>query len=184
MRTLTTICFALILGALFGCGPSDGYGAESPSADHATAILVPIGKTGVRGTLGFARVPDGVRVTGQITGLSPGAHGFHVHEYGDLTDDAAGASAGGHFSPRGMEHGRPTAKERHVGDLGNIEADEEGVARVDITDATLRLGGTHSIVGRAVVVHKEADKFTQPSGDAGDRVAFGVIGIAKPDAGS
>ena len=123
-------------------------------------------------------------LTGRPRGLEPGQHGFHVHEFGDLTDLQKGESAGGHFNPTGMPHGRPDDEERHAGDLGNIEADQNGVANVNIRDSVLRLNGPQSILGRAIVVHAKADEFTQPSGDAGDRVALGVIGIAQPQRGS
>jgi Cu-Zn family superoxide dismutase len=79
-----------------------------------------------------------------------------------------------------MPHGAPDTKERHVGDLGNVDANAEGVATVDEYDRLLRLRGHDSIIGRAVVVHEKADTFVQPSGAAGGRVAFGVIGWAKP----
>ncbi len=123
-----------------------------------------------------------MRVHGRMTGLTPGEHGFHVHEWGDLSDEAKGESAGSHFDPHGMPHGHPSDAKRHAGDLGNVLADASGVATVDVFDRLLRLEGPDSIVGRSVVVHVGPDKFTQPVGDAGGRVAVGVIGVAKPTA--
>jgi len=184
MKTTTTIYASLLFGALSACGTLETRGSGAPSVEHARAVLVPVGDYGVRGTIDFTRVSDGIRVTGRITGLRPGEHGFHVHEYGDLSDQESGKSAGGHFAPRGMPHGRPTDDKRHVGDLGNVVADESGVATIDLTDRTIELSGPHSILGRSVVVHRGPDQFTQPSGNAGPRVAFGVIGLANPDAGS
>lgn len=151
----------------------------APRIERGVCVLQPIGDGGVRGTLYFDQRPDGLRVTGAVRGLEPGKHGFHIHQYGDLTDRQEGQSAGGHYAPRGMPHGRPADHERHVGDFGNITANEDGVATIDFTDHVARLGGEHAIVGRAIVVHAGEDQFTQPSGDAGARVAFGVIGIAK-----
>lgn len=87
----------------------------------------------------------------------------------------------GHFDPTGKPHGSPEAKERHIGDLGNIEAKEEGVAKFEMRDDKIQLTGPPSILGQSVVVHEQVDKFTQPSGDAGGRVAFGVIGVASPE---
>jgi Cu-Zn family superoxide dismutase len=153
---------------------------DSGPVRRAVAVLVPMGASGVRGTLRFDAAGTGVRVHGRITGLTPGLHGFHVHEFGDLTDATAGESAGDHFAPGGAPHGRPTDAHRHAGDLGNVEAGADGVAKVDIFDRMLQLEGPNSILGRAIVVHANEDKFTQPSGDAGPRVAIGVIGIAGP----
>lgn len=90
-------------------------------------------------------------MTGQIEGLTPGPHGFHVHQYGDLTNSCT--SAGGHFNPHNKDHGSPEDFSRHVGDLGNIIADENGIAKIDIQDYFITLNsGTNTIVGRALVV--------------------------------
>lgn len=154
---------------------------ESDAAEITKAVckLESIGNSGVTGTIHFDKEGDAVHVHGELTGLSPGKHGFHVHESGDLSDKETGKSAGGHFNPTDDPHGRPSDEERHVGDLGNIEANEQGTAVVDMEDAVIQLNGPNSIVGRAVVVHAQEDKFTQPTGDAGDRVAFGVIEAAE-----
>lgn len=154
-----------------------GDAATAPNA--AVAVLLPIGDSQAHGIVTLQRAGKGVRIQGTVRGLTPGQHGFHVHQYGDLRDPKEGKSAGGHFSPHGHPHGRPADEQRHVGDLGNITANEEGVATIDITDEVLALSGQNSVIGRAFVVHEKADQFTQPTGDAGGRVAFGVIGIAE-----
>jgi Cu-Zn family superoxide dismutase len=146
---------------------------------RAGAVLrsAPAGK--VEGTIWFEPAGSGVAVKARISGLTPGTHGFHVHEFGDCSA-ADFTSAGGHFNPMGMAHGAPQAAARHVGDLGNIEANAEGVATLDLTDSQIALDGMHSVIGRAVIVHAKADDLkTQPTGDAGGRLACGVIGIAK-----
>ena len=153
--------------------------AKGPRVQRAVAVLVPTDGNEVAGTIHFTQRRGEVEVTGRIRGLEPGKHGFHVHQYGDLTNLETGESAGGHYDPTGMPHGRPDDDERHAGDLGNIEADQNGAANVNIRDSVLRLNGPQSIIGRAIVVHAKADQFTQPVGDAGDRVALGVIGIAQ-----
>ena len=118
-------------------------------------------------------------VKARITGLTPGTHGFHVHEFGDCSA-ADFTSAGGHFNPMTQPHGAPTASMRHVGDLGNIEANADGVATLDLSDSQVALSGMHGVVGRAVIVHAKADDLkTQPTGDAGGRLGCGVIGVAK-----
>lgn len=147
---------------------------------HAIAVLQPVGDSGVEGVIRFTREGEAVRISGTISGLTPGKHGFHIHEFGDTSDVQTGKSAGGHFNPTGEEHGRPDDPRRHVGDLGNIEADDSGEATISMEDKVIRLNGPHAILGRAIVVHEKEDQFTQPSGDAGDRVAFGVIGVANP----
>jgi Cu-Zn family superoxide dismutase len=102
-----------------------------------------------------------------------------VHELGDCTAPD-GTSAGGHFNPEGMPHGAPADAQRHVGDLGNLTADDSGMAHYERTDDVIALSGDHSIVGRGIIVHAGADDLTsQPTGAAGARVACGVIGIAE-----
>jgi len=150
-----------------------------PGPEKAVAVLIPAGESGVSGTVYFTKVGDAVHVTGKVTGLKPGEHGFHVHQFGDVTGTKDGLTTGGHFNPESKPHGKPDDKERHVGDLGNIKAGDDGVAEIDIKDSMLELAGPHSILGRGLVVHANADKFTQPVGDAGGRVAIAVIGIAE-----
>ena len=116
---------------------------------------------------------------GVIRGLKPGVHGLHIHQFGDLTDTEKGLSAGEHYNPTNRPHGAPESRRRHVGDLGNITANAQGTATVAKSDTVIRLTGAHSIIGRSLVVHAGADKFTQPSGDSGARVAFGVVGTAE-----
>ncbi len=151
---------------------------ETKVAD-AIAVLHPTEGNDAHGTVTFERGENGIVVCGLIEGLTPGKHGFHIHEYGDCSA-ADATTAGGHYNPEGMEHGARTDEVRHVGDLGNIEANEEGMATFEFTDTHLALDGPHSILGRAVVVHANEDDLTsQPTGAAGPRVACGVIGIAE-----
>jgi superoxide dismutase, Cu-Zn family len=139
--------------------------------------LPKVGVAGLIPTEGHRQTQDGLRITGTVTGLKPGLHGFHIHEYGDVREPD-GTAAGGHFNPAGTAHGGPQDEERHAGDLGNIKANQDGVAKVDIKAPWLKL---HFVIGRSIVVHAGEDDFTsQPSGDAGARVAMGVIGIAEP----
>ena len=145
---------------------------------RAICVIRPIGDSGVSGTLSLMDLGDEIEIRGEIEGLTPGQHGFHIHEFGDLSDSNTGKSAGGHFDPTHQPHGAQDTKQRHVGDLGNIEAGKDGKAIVNIRDSVLQFGGAHSIIGRSILIHADVDKFTQPAGDAGARVAFGVIGIA------
>lgn len=154
--------------------------SEPVAPQSAVAVLVATKGNTVSGVVRFTQTDKGVRVVAEVTGLSPGDHGFHVHEFGDLTS-SDGTSAGGHFNPTQAKHGAPDAGERHIGDLGNLKADAEGRATLDYVDPLLKLDGPHSILGRGLVVHASADDLkSQPTGNAGARVAVGVIGVAKP----
>ena len=149
-----------------------------PAVTDAVAVLSPTQNAEVAGEIVLKQEGDMVHVTGEVAGLTPGEHGFHVHEFGDRRDPN-GKSAGGHFNPEGVPHGGPDARQHHVGDLGNIVADSNGVAKVDKKMPGVRL---QQIIGRSIVVHSKADDLTsQPSGDAGDRLAVGVIGIAESE---
>lgn len=150
------------------------------------AMCVIKGADGVSGVVEFEQKPQGgpTKMTGKVTGLKPGKHGFHIHQYGDLSEGCK--SAGGHFNPFNRSHGGPAMSERHVGDLGNIEADEKGNAKIEVQDQSVSLIGANSIIGRAVVVHAGEDDLglggkddSKTTGAAGGRVGCGVIGI-KP----
>ena len=145
----------------------------------AVAMVFPAKDKTVKGMITFTQTDNGVKVYAHLEGLTPGKHGFHVHEFGDCSAPDL-TSAGGHFNPTQMAHGAPTDHTRHSGDLGNIVADDKGMATLEWVDPMMRLSGPNSIIGRAVIVHaKEDDLKTQPTGNAGPREACGVIGIAK-----
>jgi Cu-Zn family superoxide dismutase len=149
--------------------------SATSSTAKAMAALAPTEGNHAMGTVTFTAADKGVRVVANISGLSPGEHGFHIHEKGDCSA-ADASSAGEHFNPTGAPHGGPDSDQHHVGDLGNITADSSGSATLDRVFSYLTLEGDTSIIGRAVVVHSGRDDLTsQPSGDAGTRVACGVI---------
>ncbi len=154
--------------------------ASAQDATKAIAVLSSASGSKVSGTVTFTKVGDEVKVVADVTGLTPGKHGFHVHEFGDCSAPDA-TSAGGHYNPEKHQHADRTASDRHVGDLGNLEADASGKAHLDWTDKMLTLRGDDSVIGLAVIVHeKEDDLKSQPVGNAGGRLACGVIGVAKP----
>jgi superoxide dismutase, Cu-Zn family len=151
----------------------------SAPVTRAVAVLQPLKDSKVQGTITFTQEKDGVHVVAKLTGLEAGPHGFHIHEFGDCSA-VDGTSAGGHFNPKGEPHGAPKDEHRHTGDLGNVEAAADGSATLDWLDPHVALSGERSVLGRGVIVHAKRDDLkTQPTGDAGARVACGVIGAAK-----
>lgn len=154
--------------------------AKSSGPTKAIAVLHPTANNKVSGTVTFTEVADGVQVRAEISGLTPGKHGFHVHEFGDCSAPDAN-SAGAHFNPTNKPHAGPDAPERHEGDMGNVQADASGKATLEYVDHQISLtNDQRSVIGRSVVVHAKADDLkTQPSGDSGARVACGVIGRSK-----
>lgn len=153
---------------------------EADGVTKAIAVLSPTKGSSVHGTITFTREAKGVRVIADIEGLTPGDHGFHIHEFGDCSAPDA-TSAGGHFNPGKHPHAGPDAEMRHAGDLGNITADATGKAHYDRVVEQMELAGPHSIIGRGVIVHEKVDDLkTQPTGNAGPRIACGAIAVAKP----
>jgi len=174
MKTIALV-FAAAAAAAAAAAP------PKPAVTHAIAVLHPGKDSKVAGTVHFKKEGSGVHVTGALTGLAAGNHGFHIHEFGDCSA-ADFTSAGGHFNPAGNPHGGPKDAKRHEGDMGNIEATADGNATIDYVDSALAFAGAQSIVGRGVIVHANPDDFkTQPTGNAGGRVACGVIGVAKSE---
>ncbi|KAI4372600.1 hypothetical protein MLD38_010811 [Melastoma candidum] len=147
------------------------------------AVVVLGNSDGVSGTVYFTQEGDGpTTVTGSLSGLKPGLHGFHVHALGDTTNGCM--STGPHFNPAGKEHGAPEDENRHAGDLGNVTVGDDGTATFTIIDKQIPLCGPNSIIGRAVVVHADPDdlgkgghELSKSTGNAGGRIACGIIGI-------
>jgi superoxide dismutase, Cu-Zn family len=155
---------------------------EYPIHEKVTAVVHSTEGNEAEGVVTFTQTEEGVRVHANISGLDAnGTHGFHIHEYGDCRASDA-TSAGGHYNPTGMPHAGPMDSERHMGDMGNLQANEEGVAVYEYIDEKIELSGVYSILGLAVVVHEQRDDLeSQPVGDAGGRIGCGIIGIANPD---
>jgi superoxide dismutase, Cu-Zn family len=152
--------------------------ARAQEVTKASAVLEPKSNSKVTGTVNFTKVGDDVQVVADIQNLTPGKHGFHIHEKGDCSAPDA-ASAGGHFNPTMKHHGGPMALDHHEGDLGNITADASGKAHLD-WKGKLSLTGKDSIIGKSIVVHeKEDDLKTDPSGNSGARIACGAINAAE-----
>ncbi|XP_019419259.1 PREDICTED: superoxide dismutase [Cu-Zn]-like [Lupinus angustifolius] len=149
----------------------------------AKGVAVLGNSAGVTGTIYFNQEGNGpTTVTGTLSGLKPGFHGFHVHALGDTTNGCL--STGPHYNPNGKEHGAPEDENRHAGDLGNINVGDDGTVSLSITDNQIPLTGPNSIIGRAVVVHADPDdlgkgghELSKATGNAGGRVACGIIGL-------
>ncbi len=175
LLTLALCCFVFFNEKLV----AQEHPHEMATATKAIAVLHPTAGNNAKGVVTFTKVEGGVRVLAVFEGVPAGAHGFHIHEFGDCSS-ADGTAAGGHFNPHNMEHAGPMAEKRHIGDLGNVTADESGKAQLEYVDKHLAFSGANSILGRGLILHAKADDLkTQPTGDAGGRIACGVIGVAK-----
>lgn len=181
--TLLLPLFALTAGSLaLAADPPKHEHDENAPATSAVCVIGPTEGHKANGVLTLTQTPEGVQVAGEIKGLKPGEHGFHIHEFGDLRSPD-GTALGGHYNPKSMPHAGPHDKMRHEGDLGNIKANGEGIAQVNVLAEGLKL---HFIIGRSIVVHADVDDFKtqKPPGNAGARVGVGVIGVANPAVGA
>ncbi len=146
----------------------------------AVAVINPTAGNSTQGWVRFQQTTAGIRVTAEISGLPANTtHGFHIHQFGDLTR-TDGKSAGGHYNPQGHDHALPNGKMSHAGDMGNLIANAQGIASYERFLPNITIAGTHNpILGRGVIVHALEDDGGQPTGNAGARVGYGVIGIAN-----
>ncbi|WP_462389454.1 superoxide dismutase family protein [Acidovorax sp. Q11] len=159
--------------ALVGC-------ASHLSGNRVTAKLEPTRGNTTSGTVSFVQTGDGVQVSGEVRGLKPDSeHGFHIHEKGDCSS-GDGMSTGGHYNPGGKPHGAHGAGEHHTGDLPSLKADKYGVAAFSFVSRSISVAGpTNDITGKGLIVHRDPDDYkTQPTGNAGPRLACAVI-VAK-----
>ena len=153
---------------------------------YAVCIMNPDGDSGVKGVVKLVQPKGGkVKISAEITGLTPGLHGFHIHVFGNLIEGCK--TAGPHYNPFKLTHGGPTSETRHVGDLGNVTAGDDGVAKYELEDHLIQLTGETSVIGRSFVCHAGIDdlgvgghELSSTTGNAGGRLACGVIGISGP----
>jgi len=178
-KIITWLLVVFLVAGMNGFSQKNMGKMSMGNTAKAICILYPTQGNNVSGTITFTQTEKGVKVVADIQGLSKGKHGFHIHEFGDCSS-ADGMTAGGHYNPEGKTHGAPMAMSRHMGDMGNLEADESGNAHLEYIDTVIKLNGPNSILGKSIIVHQgEDDLKSQPSGNAGPRVACGVIGAAK-----
>jgi len=174
-------CFLLIYS--WGSSPS---ASDAPHIKNGISFVSSKSTLdGITGTVTFSQEKKGdpVSISIKLSGVPEGLHGFHIHEFGDVSTCTA---AGAHFNPHAKAHGAPTDNNRHVGDLGNVKADADGNVDVEFKDTVISLSGINSIIGRAVVLHEKPDDLgkgghddSSTTGHAGARLACGTIAVGK-----
>ncbi|MBB5610920.1 MULTISPECIES: superoxide dismutase family protein [unclassified Janthinobacterium] len=179
MKYISLILLSAAAVAIAGCATTPSV--STPGDLVADAVMKPTRDSEASGSVHFEQKDGRVWVTASIGGLSPGRHGFHIHEKGDCSSPDA-LSAGGHFNPTGTQHGNPASGAHHDGDFGNLEADMNGSAELKtsfpVSQISLDKGAANSIIGRGLIVHASEDDFrTQPTGNSGARLACGVIAL-------
>ena len=151
-------------------------------ANEAKAVIAPTSdKSLVSGQVTLTEENGGLRVVAALAHLTPGKHGLHIHENGSCAD--TGKAAGGHFNPDKVMHGdmvHDGMGKAHPGDMGNVEADAEGNAALNVFLPGVSLQeGKYAVAGKAMIVHENQDDFSQPTGNAGGRVACGIIEVSQ-----
>ena len=170
-RVAVSVLALVVVIGLAACG-------EEPSAEGQTAVASLSGPDGdAMGEVVFTQGPNGVLISAEVSGLAPGPHGFHIHGVGACTPDFS--AAGGHFDPDDKGHGFMHGENWHPGDLPNIHAGDDGIARADYFADRVSLavdadGSLFDADGSAIIIHAKPDSYG-PEPGAGDRVACGVI---------
>lgn len=162
------------------------YSGNEDMAKKAICVLNSEPGQSAKGIVQFSQnaLTEPIHIRGDFSGLTPDSkHGFHIHEFGNLSEGCK--TAGAHYNPYGKEHGGPEDRERHVGDLGNVVADQNGNSVYELKDRQVTLYGEHSVIGRSLVLHKDVDDLgrgnysdSKTTGHSGARIACGVIGLA------
>jgi Cu-Zn family superoxide dismutase len=134
------------------------FSAETTPVTHAVAVLHSTAGQQCHGVVHFTQDGESVKVVADLEGLTPGQkHAFHIHQYGDCSAPD-GMSAGGHYNPEGHQHGLPDIESRHAGDLGNVQADDQGKGHYEITVTNISImGPKNPILGRGVIIHAKVD---------------------------
>jgi len=177
--TKSYLALLAVGGALAAVHPGFAGGlAQGQPGKVAVATVQSLGSSTVKGVVLFTPLDHGVEISAQLTGLTPGQHGFHIHEFGDCSAPD-GSSAGPHFNPEGKPHGAPGADASHAGDYGNLQADANGHATLKLISHRITLDQSATgVLGRSVIIHDKPDDLkTQPTGNAGGRIGCGVIVI-------
>ena len=174
------LCAAVSI-LLAGCEYNIDKGMSASSSKKASAIITPSSGSEVSGKAIFTQTGQNVMVRIDVKNLSPGEHGVHIHENGDCSAPN-GTSAGGHWNPTNVEHGKWGVGEFHLGDIGNIVVGADGTGSIELETDRWEIGtGTDiDVVGKSIIVHADPDDFvSQPSGNAGARIGCGVIELVE-----
>ena len=171
---LLLVCVSV---AWMGCDIAQEIVIPPIPSQQAIAVIGPTSGSNLTGTAIFTQSGDTITLIVEVQNVSPGLHGVHIHEYGDCSAPD-GTSAGGHWNPTNVDHGKWGEDEFHLGDIGNINVGEDGTGKIELTTDLWEMGtgSDLDIVGKGMIVHADADDFTsQPSGNAGARIGCGVI---------
>jgi Cu-Zn family superoxide dismutase len=187
MKTLSGALFASFSFLFYENSNTKNSGDDLTTTRNAICILYPDNNSGTHGLVSFQQqnITTACKIMALVKGLKPnGSHGFHIHEFGDVTEGCK--TAGPHYNPFNKNHGGPLDKERHIGDLGNLKADGSGVAHFSTQDPLIKLFGDTTVVGRSCVVHEGEDDLGKgnfpdslTTGHSGGRIACGVIGLSS-----
>jgi Cu-Zn family superoxide dismutase len=178
-----TLILAALAVAFVGANRIDAWAKEksaknkaAPAEPTATAPLEAKSGSTVTGTANFTQKGKEVTVVVNVDKAPPGKHAVHIHDKGDCSSPD-GKSAGDHWNPTTDQHGAWTAEHHHMGDIGNMDVGPDGKGTITLTTDKWAIGaGANSVVGHAIIVHGGVDDFkTQPTGNAGPRIACGVI---------
>jgi superoxide dismutase, Cu-Zn family len=154
-----------------------GLSARAWSAMGVAEVKGTAPDSQISGTVHFEDTAGGLKISAALTGVPPGLHAFHIHEFGSCAE--SGKAAGGHYNPAHAPHGqvlKDGVQHAHAGDLGNITADANGSATLEATIPGVTLAeGKYTVGGRAVILHEKVDDFSQPAGNAGSRIGCGPI---------
>ncbi|MYF97613.1 superoxide dismutase family protein [Candidatus Poribacteria bacterium] len=179
----TFLIFISIVVILSGCerAPQQAAVLTPATPIQANAVIGSLGDSGVTGTAVFTQNDDMITLIIEVMGASPGLHGVHIHEKGDCSAPD-GSSAGGHWNPTNVDHGKWGVGEFHLGDIGNINVGEDGSGSISLTTDLWEIGtgSDVDVVGKGIIVHADPDDFiSQPSGNAGARIGCGVIVLTE-----
>ncbi|MBV8515876.1 MAG: superoxide dismutase family protein [Acidobacteria bacterium] len=172
MKNLSLLSLGLLLLVAAAC--------MTTSQPVGLATLAPTSGSNAHGTVKLTQLAGGgVQMKIDLMGVPPGTHGFHIHEKGDCGDN--GNAAGGHFNPTAMQHGAPDMMPHHAGDFGNVTAEANGEVHTTVTTQSITLSaGEASAIGHAFILHGGTDDLkSQPSGNAGPRIACGVVTLQQ-----
>lgn len=184
---IAVVGMSALLGAAATAGGGEPAKPEASGQDmpgpKVEAVIEGRSGSSLTGTAEFQMNGARLIILVSVKGAPPGIHAVHIHEKGDCSGSDA-KSAGDHFNPEGTRHGAPEDREHHAGDFGNLTVDADGTGSLMIHSGDLSLEGKNSVLGRAIVIHENADDFmTQPSGNSGARIGCGVIKQSGPTKG-